>query len=57
MGPQWRTRAGGMFEQHQLNNTYLSGTLGPMFFTSETTTEAGDEELAGGSGDWDGDFR
>ena len=61
MGPQWRTRAAsnmGMFDQHHLNNIYLSGgTLGPLLFTSETTTEAGDEEVAGGSGEWDGDFR
>ena len=60
MGPQWRTRASGnmgIFDQHQLNNSYISGTLGPLLFTSETTTKAGDEEVPGGSGDWDGDFR
>lgn len=60
MGQQWPSaRAGGnmgMFDQHQLNSSYLPGTLGPLLFTSETTTEAGDEELAG-SGYWDGDFR
>ncbi|XP_024357303.1 dual specificity protein kinase YAK1 homolog isoform X2 [Physcomitrium patens] len=60
MSSQWRAgRASsnlGVFDQNQLNNMYLSETLGPPLFTSETTTEAGDDELAG-SGDWDGDFR
>jgi len=60
IGHQWRTsRAGsnvGVLDQHQLNNTFLTGTLGSQLFASETTTEAGDEELAG-SGDCDGDFR
>lgn len=46
----------GMVVQHQLNNTCPPGALGPQFFPSETTTEAGDEECAG-FGDFDGDYR
>ena len=60
MGPQWRApRAGGnmgMFDTQQLNNAFLTGTLGSQLFISETTTEVGDDELAG-SGDLDGEYR
>lgn len=60
LGPQWRVSGTGCnmgsFDQQQLNNAFLTGTLGSQLFISETTTEVGDEELAG-FGDCDGDFR